>query len=117
MCFAGFTGEHCDVEATKECRTDADCRAGHTCDVATGMCFCEGEGCDTCGCGEFGSDGTCGETHTCDMDATCNGNGRCGFSEYMHAQIYKASTQQAQSIQLIRTHMLRVCLPRATLMM
>ncbi len=62
-CFDGFTGQHCDIEAsTKECRADTDCALGHVCDVGTGMCF--------------GADSTCGAVQTCDMDTTCNGNGR-----------------------------------------
>ena len=62
-CFAGFTGEHCDIEASSmECHTDADCAAGHVCDGGTGMCFV--------------AEGTCGAVHACDMDTTCTGNGR-----------------------------------------
>jgi hypothetical protein len=66
LCFAGFTGEHCDIEASlassKECHTDADCAPGHVCDGGTGMCFV--------------TEGTCGAVQACDMDTTCSGNGR-----------------------------------------
>ncbi len=75
MCFSGFTGEHCDIEASSmECHTDADCAAGHVCDGGAGMCFV--------------AEGTCGAVHACDMDTTCTGNGRLVHMHIHYAPMY-----------------------------